>query len=213
MAKDVWWLRNLSALPIKVQLCCIKPLAKFNFQETWALSSFKTFLGLSTCTAEQFHCRLPVSLGAYRVSLLLGTWHKQIFVYFRSCWSPVWHRSAGFTSEARKCKRHLCDQGPSRNEIHGLLCDRQWDFYPTFTCHGWLHCENGRVLCFLFRAVDWIVSEHQAEEQYSKSKPIIWDYIRSPDFQNLCCMFFDSESYGDKYPSLVSQDSSNSFFF
>lgn len=73
MAKDVWWLRNLSALPIKVQLCCIKPLAKFNFQETWALSSSKTLLDLSTRTAEQFHCRLPVSLGAYRVSLLLGT--------------------------------------------------------------------------------------------------------------------------------------------
>lgn len=76
----MWWLSNLSALPIKVELCYIKPLAKFNFQETWALSSFRTFLDLSTLTEEQFHCQLPVSLGAYKVSYLAPDTSKSLCI-------------------------------------------------------------------------------------------------------------------------------------
>lgn len=78
---------------------------------------------LNTFPEEQFCCQLPAFLSAQHVCLLLATWHNHIFVHFRLRWSQVWHRYAGFTSEARKCKRHLCHQSSSRNEIHRLLCD------------------------------------------------------------------------------------------
>ena len=142
-------------IPRKVEQCHMKPEPMLNLQEAWALLFYKTF-------RSEHSPRGAVSLSAACISectaCLSSLQHvchltQPNISRFRSRWSQVWHRYAGFTSEARKCKRHLCHQSSSRNEIYRLLCDWQWHFHSTLTCHGLLHCENGRMLSFSLKSL------------------------------------------------------------
>lgn len=167
----------LSTLPIKVEQCYMKPLPRFNFEEACGPCLLSKHFRSKYPHGGAVSRQLTVSLGAYSVSFLLGHLTQANLCVFQIIlvpsltlihWFHFWGKKM---QETFVWSRFL--QKWNMQITLWLVVELLPDTYMPWLTTLWKWWD---ALFSLWNCeLNGVVSVHQSEEQYLKSKRITWD--------------------------------------